>query len=79
MFFVNIYLDKYCDSGFLRSKFIYIYSERALLKMLDILGNEILKLLLPKDGFVTIDYPIHVYSMVFEGNYTTRAKNVIDE
>lgn len=47
--------------------------------MLDILGNEILKLLLPKDGFVTIDYPIHVYLMVFEGNCTTRAKNVIDE
>lgn len=48
--------------------------------MLDILGNEILKLLLPKDGFVTIDYPIHVYLMeVSEENYRMRAKNVVDE
>lgn len=49
-------------------------------KMADILGHEMLKLLLPKDGFVTVDYyPIHACLMASEGNYTMRGKNVIDE
>lgn len=49
-------------------------------KIPDILGHEMLKLLLPKDGFVTVDYyPIHACLMASEGNYTMRGKNVIDE